>query len=113
MCCGFRNKQRNADAAHGMRSHKGSWTPEGRDDFAAATMVLLLVSHGGSRDRVLQAMSTLHELKGGCKIPLPLRETVHGTNMVRFYISTTCTSETAVPLGKYGLDKEDGYSGPN
>ena len=29
----------NADAAHGMRSHKGSWTPEGRDDFAAATMV--------------------------------------------------------------------------
>ena len=30
--------------------------------------------------------------------------------MVRFYISTTFTSETAVPLGKYGLDEGDGYS---
>ena len=42
----------NADAAHGMRSHKGSWTPQGRDDFAAATRVLLLVLHGGLRNRV-------------------------------------------------------------
>ena len=36
----------NADAAHGMRSHGGRWTSGGRNDFAAATRVLLLVSHG-------------------------------------------------------------------
>ena len=57
--------QENADATHGMRSHEDGWTPGGRGDFAAATRVLSLVSHGGSRDRVRQAMFTLHGLEGG------------------------------------------------
>ena len=57
--------KRNVDAAHGMRSHEGSWKPEGCGDFVAATRILLLVSHGGSRDGVRQAMSTLHGLEGG------------------------------------------------
>ena len=42
----------DANKAYGMRSHKGRWTPGGHGDFAAATRPLLLVSHGGSRDRV-------------------------------------------------------------
>ena len=54
----------NADAAHGVRSHQGRWTTGGRDDFAAATRVFFLVSHGDSRDRVRQAMSTLLGLEG-------------------------------------------------
>ena len=29
----------NADAAYGVRSHEGRWTPGGRGDFAAATRV--------------------------------------------------------------------------
>ena len=50
----------NADAVHGVRSHEERWTPGGRGDFKTATKVLLLVSYGVSRDRVRQAMSTLH-----------------------------------------------------
>ena len=59
----------NADTAHGVRSHEGGWTREGRGDFAAVTRVLLLVSHGGSRNRVRQAMSTLHGLESGGESP--------------------------------------------
>ena len=55
----------NADAAHGVRPHEGCRTPEGRDDFVAATSVLLLVSYGGSRDQVRQAMYTRHGPEGG------------------------------------------------
>ena len=40
------------DAARGLRSHEGRWTPGGRGDLAAATTILFLVSHGGSRDQV-------------------------------------------------------------
>ena len=53
----------NADAAHGMSSQKGRWTPGGLVSFRVARRVLLLVSHRGLRDRVRQAMSTLHELE--------------------------------------------------
>ena len=54
----------NADANHGVRSHDGCWTPRGRGDFSAALRVLL-VSHGGLRDRVRQVISTLYGLEGG------------------------------------------------
>ena len=43
-----RTNGRNTDAAHGIRSHEGRWTPGGRGDFAAATRVLFLASHGCS-----------------------------------------------------------------
>ena len=55
----------NADAAYGMCSHEGHLTPWGRGDFAAATRVVFLVSHGDSRDQVGQAMFTLHGLEDG------------------------------------------------
>ena len=54
----------NAYAAYGMHSQEGRWKPGVRGDFAATTRVLLMVSHGGSRDRVRQAMPTLHGLEG-------------------------------------------------
>ena len=43
---------------HSMRSNKERWTAGDRGNFAAATRVMLLVSKGGSRDQVRQAMST-------------------------------------------------------
>ena len=45
--------------------NEGRRTPGGRGDFAAATRVVLLVLDGGSRDRVRQALSTLHGLEDG------------------------------------------------
>ena len=57
-----RSKRRKCISAHGVCSHEGRWTPEGRGNFAAATRLMLLVSHGNSRDRIREAISTLHGL---------------------------------------------------
>ena len=81
--------ERNADAAHGVRSREGRWTPGGCGDFPKAIRKLFLVAHGGSRDRNRQAMSTLHGLEDGCENPVTTgKRECTGRDLVSFCILT-------------------------
>ena len=70
-----------------MHSHEGRWTPGGRGDFAATTKVSFLVSHGGSRDQVRQAMSRRRVRK--FRDHWERRST--GGDLAKFCVSTSCS----------------------
>ena len=99
----------NADAAHGVRLHEGRGTPGRRGDSTVATRVLLVVLHGGSRDRARPAMSICMDSKAGEKIPRSLGEAVQGTRPGEILHFDCLYVGDSRSLGRDGLDGGDGF----